>query len=65
MVGQIRGAIDSANINLSAVEGFFVASDKVTRDEFKNFTSRLLEQNPTTFGLSWRPRIKASEVATT
>jgi CHASE1-domain containing sensor protein len=63
MVGQIRGAIDNSLVNLVALEGLFAASDEVSREEFKKFTLRLLRVDPTTFALSWRPRIRAAEEA--
>ena len=60
MVGQIRGAIDDFLVNLVAIEGLFADTHEVSREDFKKFANRLLQVYPTTYALSWRPRIRAS-----
>lgn len=63
MVDLIRDAVNQNIGNLIAVEGLFAASEKVTRAKFKQFAGRFLQKAPTTFELTWVPRVRQQERA--
>jgi diguanylate cyclase (GGDEF)-like protein len=47
---------------IAALRALFESSDRpVTRQEFRNFTERILEGNPALLSMSWIPRVKGDE----
>lgn len=60
-IDQINGNFASSIDVLTAVNGIFLASEEVTREEFNNFSSMIIERHAYIEGLLWAPRVSQAE----
>lgn len=59
----LQKAVDADLQMLSALKGFYAASQSVTREEFHTFVAGLLPQYPTVQGLGWAPRVESANLS--
>ena len=60
-VDKMKLELDSSINILNGIRGLYLASDNVTRDEFRVFTHNYLKQHPEIQALEWIPKILANE----
>ncbi len=60
-VSAIKDAISRNMADVDALKAFYEGSEKVERDEFRQFTKHLLDRNPGIKALEWVPRVMRSE----
>ena len=58
---SVKISLDRGISQLKAIQGFFNASEFVTREEFRVFVTRFLEETEGIQALEWIPRVAASE----
>ncbi|MDH5357547.1 MAG: ATP-binding protein [Gammaproteobacteria bacterium] len=55
---RVHAVEESIKLNMAALlamQAFYDASEKVTREEFEHFTSRLMDNDPSILALKWAP----------
>ena len=57
LVAALEKALDSYMGILQSLQSFHIASDHITREEFRNFTNHYLKDFGTLQALSWNPRV--------
>ncbi len=60
---ELRDRIDLSSTILESIRGLFLASEKVSREEFEIFTQSYLEPHPELQALEWVPRIPLEDRA--
>ncbi len=61
LVQALRGALHAYLDDLSAIEGLFLSSREVDRDEFSTFVQGMLVRHPGIQALEWIPRVPAAQ----
>ena len=63
LVRSLEDRVSDHVVLLRSIEGLFLSSDSVGRQEFSDFVRHLLERHPDTRALSWNPVIRGDQRA--
>ena len=58
---SLQGAVEKDSLILAAIKSFYLSSEYVSREEFKEFVSSFLELVPGIQAVEWIPRVKKEE----